>query len=330
MSKVHPEISAYKCFVTAQKLGGCRFSSGVHLPFLLLFIHRDSSRTQRHHHQQSTNHRQGLEKVVFEKIPHWLIRWDIPPGVEPEVENVEPGDENQSRQLCLVADRDEDHENGADKVLYDLHGGHLEPEQGQEHEYQQNTSSQLKIHFRFIFPEGRNSGKQRLSFHTRFSQNQQQSSYESQVTKQKLEIPQNTVGNSLENNYKEENPTGDVNLVSCQHHGHCAQLTNQIHHYKHRCQKPSTAPGDIHIFPLLTPLNPHPNSILEECGHQTKSRQVRQHMLRTSCHFISYVLGFGQNFILPRHCPTLQDELPVRKLSLSWIHLQTGPLTGSA
>ena len=61
-----------------------------------------------------------LEEVVFEEISHRFVCRNGPPGVEVEVENVKPGDEHQGGQLGLVADRDQNHQNGANQVLNDL------------------------------------------------------------------------------------------------------------------------------------------------------------------------------------------------------------------
>ena len=61
-----------------------------------------------------------LEEIVFEEVSHGFVGRDGPPGVEIEVEDVEPGHQHQGGQLRLVADSDEDHQQGADKVLDDL------------------------------------------------------------------------------------------------------------------------------------------------------------------------------------------------------------------
>ena len=63
---------------------------------------------------------QHLEEIVFEEVPHGFVGRDGPPGVEIEVEDVEPSDQHQGGQLRLVADSDEDHEQGANKVLDNL------------------------------------------------------------------------------------------------------------------------------------------------------------------------------------------------------------------
>ena len=61
-----------------------------------------------------------LEEIILEEVSHGLVGGDGPPGVEVEVENVEPGDQDQGRELGFVSDRDKDHQEGADKVLNNL------------------------------------------------------------------------------------------------------------------------------------------------------------------------------------------------------------------
>ena len=68
-----------------------------------------------------------LEKVVFQEVPHWLVCRDGPPRVEVEVEDVEPDDQDERAQLGLVADRHQDHQDGADQVLHDVHDRSVEP-----------------------------------------------------------------------------------------------------------------------------------------------------------------------------------------------------------
>ena len=61
-----------------------------------------------------------LEKVVFKEVSHGLVGGDVPPGVEVEVENVEPGDENESAELGLVTHGDQDHQQRPNQVLHNL------------------------------------------------------------------------------------------------------------------------------------------------------------------------------------------------------------------
>ena len=93
-----------------------------------------------------------LEEVILEEVSHGFVSRNVPPGVEVEVEDIEPGDEDKRGELCLVADGDEHHEERADQVLDDLHGGHFKAEEGEEHENKKDPSRQLQIHLRFVLP----------------------------------------------------------------------------------------------------------------------------------------------------------------------------------
>ena len=107
-------------------------------PFLLLLVHGDAARPEGHHHQQAANDGEGLkdeilahsylqslqlhlEEIVFEEVSHGLVGGDSPPGVEVEVEDVEPHNQNKRAQLRLVADRHQNHQDGTNQVLYDVH-----------------------------------------------------------------------------------------------------------------------------------------------------------------------------------------------------------------
>ena len=58
-----------------------------------------------------------LEEIVFEEISHGFVSGNVPPGVEVNIQDEEPGDQDQSRQLRLVADRNQDHQCAANQVL---------------------------------------------------------------------------------------------------------------------------------------------------------------------------------------------------------------------
>jgi len=233
-----------------------------------------------------------LEKIIFEEISHWFVGRDVPPSVEVKVENVEPNNQDQGTQLRLVANRYHAHQDGTNKILNNLHGTHLEPEESDEHEDQENSSSKLEIHLGLVLTEGWDSGKQRLSFHPGLSQDQQQGANQSQVTEQELDIPQNTVRHGLKNDDKEECSTSDVDLEPSEDHGDGSELSNHIDEDEHGRQEPAAPPGDVHVLPLLAPLDPHTNPILEKGGDEAESGQVRQDMLRISCHLIREILGF--------------------------------------
>merc|ERR1719177_59782 len=140
----------------------CDSTGQVLLPLLLLLIHAHASRAKGNHHEKSSNHRESLEEIILEEVSHGFVSRNVPPGVEVEVEDVEPGDKDQGGELRLVANGDKHHEEGANQVLDDLHGGHLEAEEGEEHEDKEDPARQLQIHLRLVLPQARHPSKERF------------------------------------------------------------------------------------------------------------------------------------------------------------------------
>ena len=58
-----------------------------------------------------------LEEVVFKEISHGFVGWHVPPCVEVDVQNCQPGDQNQSGEFGLITDCDQDHESASNKIL---------------------------------------------------------------------------------------------------------------------------------------------------------------------------------------------------------------------
>ncbi|KAH3689541.1 hypothetical protein DPMN_194471 [Dreissena polymorpha] len=73
---------------------------------------------------------------------------------------------------------------------------------------------------------------------------------------------------------KIKDATSDGNLLSTQDHYTPAKLTAHVDDHKHRAQEVTTAPRDVHVVPLLTPLFPHSVAVLEECADQAESGHV--------------------------------------------------------
>lgn len=101
-------------------LGNPLISSPLCLPLFLLLIHGHSTRPERHHQQQATDDRGGLEEVVLEEVVHGLVGGDGPESVEVDVDGQEPDDEGQRRQLGFEADGHQDDEGGPHHVLQNL------------------------------------------------------------------------------------------------------------------------------------------------------------------------------------------------------------------
>lgn len=78
------------------------------LPLFLLLVHGYAAGAERHHQQQATDDRGGLEEVILEEVVHGLVGGDGPESVEVHVDGKEPHYEGQGRQLGFEADGHQD------------------------------------------------------------------------------------------------------------------------------------------------------------------------------------------------------------------------------
>lgn len=88
----------------------------------------------------------------------------------------------------------------------------------------------------------------------------------------------------MQHDDEEEHAASDVDLVSSEDHGDGPKLADKVDHDEQGGDEPAAAPGDVHVLPLLAPLNPHTHPILEECGHKAKSGDVRKDVFGMSGH----------------------------------------------
>ena len=62
-----------------------------------------------------------LEEIVFEKIPHGFPGINCPKSVEIHVQYKKPQGKDEGRELCLIANCHQNHQNGANYILQNLH-----------------------------------------------------------------------------------------------------------------------------------------------------------------------------------------------------------------
>merc|ERR1719402_1686540 len=94
----------------------------------------------------------------------------------------------------------------------------------QKHEHEENPTGKLQIHFWFVLSQARDSSEQGLPLNPGLSKNKQKSSNQCEVPEQELKVPENTVGNGLEDNHKEKDATRDIHLEPRQNHCHCTHM----------------------------------------------------------------------------------------------------------
>lgn len=83
-----------------------------------------------------------------------------------------------------------------ERVCY-LHEGELYPEEGGEHEDEQDSSGELQVALGFVVTQSGDTGKQGFAFLTALGQDEEQGPDERQVAEEELKVPQDAVGYGL-------------------------------------------------------------------------------------------------------------------------------------
>lgn len=154
-------------------------------PLFLVLVHTHSTWAQGHYKQQATDDREGLEEVILHEVSHDAVGGDHPEGVEQEVGDCEPGYKDEGGELGLVADTYTDDEYGSDEELHNAESRQLQAEEGEEHEDDEDTTSQLHVALLLIASQGGHTGKHGLSLGAGLSQQQHQPSCQGQVPGQR-------------------------------------------------------------------------------------------------------------------------------------------------
>lgn len=170
-----------------------------------------------------------LEEVIFQEVSERLVRRNRPPCVIVQIQHGQHQHQGQGRQFRLVADGHQHHQDRAENVLDHLQHGQLESQQRDEHERQQNAAGQLQNVLRLVFAQRRHAGEQATALDARLGQHQQQRTDQRKVAQQKVEVPQDGVGDRLQAHDEEQHAARNVHFEAGDDQSAAAQLTNQIH-----------------------------------------------------------------------------------------------------
>ena len=86
-----------------------------------------------------------------------------------------------------------------------LHGRGVEPEEGDEHEDEEDASGELEVLLGLVLAQGGHAGEQAPALHARLGQHQQQGPAQRQVAEQELHVPQDAVRDRLRRRGGERN-----------------------------------------------------------------------------------------------------------------------------
>lgn len=80
--------------------------------------------------------------------------------------------------------------------------------------------------------------------------------------------------NYLECNNAKEGETSIIDMLATEYQHTATKLAQQIDDHKQSGNDPATSPGGVDVVPLLVPLEPHANAILQKSGYETETGNV--------------------------------------------------------
>lgn len=83
-----------------------------------------------------------------------------------------------------------------------------------EQEYQQHSSSELKIHFTVLLIDRRQSGRGKLFAHPRVTENHEESTHDAEVTQEKVQVEDKAVAKSLGDHNGEKAEDGVIGVFA--------------------------------------------------------------------------------------------------------------------
>lgn len=158
--------------------------------------------------------------------------------------------------------------------------GHVKVKERQEHEDQQQSSGEQHVTLGFVVISNlRYSSEQTSLFLQSLGIQQNQSSSNSHISGQELQIPENVISDGLKENNSCQKRDGDSNTLSQHDHADGNKLAEEVEDDKESGQEVSTAPGFLHELTLIIPLTPHSEAVLDKSGNETKAGNMGKVML---------------------------------------------------
>lgn len=145
-----------------------------------------------------------------------------------QIQNGQQQHQTQRRQLGAITNRHAHHQNRAENVLQNLQEAKLEADQRDEHERQQHTAGQLHHVLGLVLAERRHAGKQAAPLDARLREHEQQGTDQREIAQQELQVPQNGVGDGLQDNDEEEGAARDLDAIPEDDEQTAAQLADEI------------------------------------------------------------------------------------------------------
>lgn len=155
-----------------------------------------------------------------------------PEVVNQNIEHTQKNNKNNSTPLGLETDNDHDARDQTEQANQDAPEAPLTREnEADEQEDKQHTTSKLHVHLAVLLIELGQTGRDELLADPRVGQHHEQTTDNTQITQEKVEIEDKTIAQTLCDNNSEQSRDGVLGLLACDDQsgtdGHCDDVDDQ-------------------------------------------------------------------------------------------------------
>jgi len=244
---------------------------------LLLFINGETAGTHVDKQDKSTDDGQCLKEVVFKEVPLWMGGVDAPPVVGEHIEDAQNDNEEDSRPFGF--ETNSDHAAGGETKERNEHPCNAPctlDDESEEQEDQEDTAGKQEVFLAVIFTDRRKPSEELLSRDHRFAENHDESTDDAQVAEEEVEVEDEAVSKTLNNNYSEET-TDSVFCEALRYDGtRSDKHGNDVHEQEEMRNAPREVSVSLEIPDLVIPLGHNSQCILQESDNDQKTADGRQ------------------------------------------------------
>lgn len=203
----------------------------MYLVHLLLLVDAELAGAAVDQQEETTDNGENLEEIVLGEVLvgvvlvelfngvsdwHFLLtrrKTHSPEVVHNHVEHAENDDQQGGAELGLESNNNHHAGGQAQQADNDAENGPLAREnEADEEEDEQNTTGELEVHLAVLLLELGKSGKGLGLAHPRVGENHQETTHDRQVTQEEIEVKDETVPESLRDNYTHKTADGVLGM----------------------------------------------------------------------------------------------------------------------
>lgn len=162
---------------------------------------------------------ENLEEIVLGEILVRVVRVQSPEVVDQKVENAENNNQHDGAELGLESHNDHDACDESEQADADSPEVPVAAEdEANEEEDEQDTASELEVHLAVLLVKLGETSRSKLLADPRVGKDHEKTSHDGQIAKEEVEVEDEAVAETLEDNDANETKDTVVGVLSCNDH----------------------------------------------------------------------------------------------------------------